>query len=84
MHVKAVDLSHLFGIVILIFGRAILAEAVNPSIGSGGQHPAASGSLRAHNLAPITNSVRAESLAVPRLGRTQPIRHLPGNEMHVP
>jgi len=42
MHVKAVDLSHSFGIVILIFGRAVLAEAVNPPIGFGGQHPATS------------------------------------------
>jgi hypothetical protein len=84
MHVKAVDLSHLFAIVIMIFGRAVLAEAVNPPIGSGGQHPATSGSLKPHSLAPIANSVRAESLAVPRLARTQPIRRLPGNQMQVP
>jgi hypothetical protein len=83
MHVEAVDLFHLFGVVIIIFGRAVLAEADDPSIAAGGQHPATSGNLNADNLAPIVDSVRGESRAVPRLGRTIPIRDLPGNEVQV-
>jgi len=58
-------MSHFLGVVVTIFGRAELAKADDPPIGSGGQHPATSGSLRAHNLAPIADSVCGESLAVP-------------------
>jgi hypothetical protein len=83
VHIKAVDVSHFLGFVIMIFTRAVLAEAVNPPTGSGRQYPATSVSLRAHNLAPIADRVRDESLAVPRLGRMRPIRHLPGKEMQV-
>ena len=81
MHVKAVDLSHFLGVVIIVFTRAELAEADNQRIGSGGQHPATSVSLGAHNLVPIADRMREESLAVPRLGGMRPIRHLPGKEM---
>ncbi len=84
MHVQAVDLSHLFGVVIMIFGRAILAKAVNPPIGFRGQHAATSGSLQADNLAPIADSVCSETFAVPRLARTIAIRQVPGNEMQLP
>jgi hypothetical protein len=83
VHVKAVDLSHFLGVVIMIFTRAVLAEADNSPTGSGGQYPATSVSLRAHDLAPIADRVRDDSLAVPRLARMRPIRHLPGKEMQV-
>jgi len=65
MHVEAVDVSHVLGVVVTIFGRAVLTEADNLPIESGGQYPATSGNLRADNLAPIADSVRGESLAVP-------------------
>jgi hypothetical protein len=84
MHVEALDLSNSSGVVIMIFGRTILAEADDLPIASGGQHPPTSGRLRTHNLAPIAHSVRGESLAVPRLGRTIPICHLPCTEVQVP
>ncbi len=83
MHVKAVDLSYFLGVVIMVFTRTVLAEADNPPTGSGGQYPATPVSLGAHNLAPIADRVRDEPLAVPRLGRMRPIRHLPGKEMQV-
>jgi hypothetical protein len=84
MHVQAVDVSHLFRIMIVIVGWAVLAKANRQLIASGDQHPATAGSLTAHNLAPIADSVGGESLAVPRLARTIPIRHLPGREVQVP
>jgi hypothetical protein len=65
MHVEAVDVSHLLGVVVTIFGRAVLTDTDNLPIRSGGEYPATSGSLRADNLAPIADSVRGESLAVP-------------------
>ncbi len=83
MHVEAVDVSHFLGVVVTIFARAVLTKADNLSIGSGGQYPTTSSGLRADNLAPIADRVRGELLAVPRLRRAFPIRHLPGNEVQV-
>jgi hypothetical protein len=84
MDVEAADLPYPFGVVIRIFRWTVLAEADNPPVGSGSQHPATEGSLRANNLAPIADGVCGESLAVPRLVRAIPIRELPGNEVQVP
>jgi hypothetical protein len=83
MHIEAVYVSHLLGVVVRVFGRAVLTEADNLPIGSGGQYPATSGSLRADNLAPIADSVRCEPLAVPGLVRAIPIRRFPGGEVQV-
>lgn len=84
MHVEAMDVSHPSRIVIVIVGWAVLAEADHQLIAPGDQHPATAGSLTAHNIAPIAESVSSEPLAVPRLARSIPIRHLPGGEVQIP
>jgi hypothetical protein len=84
MHVETLDLTDLFGIMIMILGRTVLAEGSDPLIGSDSQHSATSGSLRAHNLAPIAVSVRCKSFAVPGLARTIAIRQRPSREVQVP
>ena len=83
MHVEAVDVSHLHGVVVRVFGRAVLTKADNLAVGYGDQYPATSGSLRADNRAPIADSVRCESLGIPGLGRAIPIRHFPGSDVQV-
>jgi hypothetical protein len=75
--------SHLHGVVVRVFGRAVLTEADNLHVGYGDQYPATSSSMRADNLAPIADSVRCESLAVPRLVRAIPIRRFPGSEVQL-
>jgi hypothetical protein len=50
MHVEALNLPNLIGVVISIVGRSVLAEADNPSFASGGQHSAAPGIGQAHDL----------------------------------
>ncbi len=77
-------MSHLFGVVVRIFGRTVLTEADNLPVGSSRQYPAACGSLRPNDLAPVADSVRGELLAVPRLERTIPVRRLPGKDVQVP
>lgn len=84
MHVEAVDLPYPFGVVIRIFRWTVLAEADNPPVGSGSQHPATEGGLRANNLAPIADGVCGESLAVPPLVRAIPMPQLPANQEQVP
>jgi hypothetical protein len=64
MHVEALDLSHLCGIVIVILGRAVLAEGDDAPIAPGGQNRSASGRLGTYDLAPIPSGVRGQPLAL--------------------